>query len=77
MHTFNASSGKRIFFKTPVLRALLDVHKACVNERMLNMRYSIHALPCPKRTFNVSFKNACLSYVAHSSKGRWFGAFIS
>ena len=30
------------FYKTPVLRTLLDVRKTCVNERTLNMRYSIY-----------------------------------
>ena len=38
---FNARSGKRMFYKTPVLRMLLHVRKTCVNERMLNMRYPI------------------------------------
>ena len=33
---------KRMFYKTPVLRMLLHVHKTCVNERTLNMRYSIY-----------------------------------
>ena len=40
--TFNACSGKRMFYKTPVLRTLLDVRKTCANDRMLNMRYSIY-----------------------------------
>ena len=40
--TLNAHSGKRMFYKTPVLRTLLDVRKTCVNERTLNMRYSIY-----------------------------------
>ena len=40
--TFNARSGKRMFYKTPVLRTLLDVRKTCVKERTLNMRYSIY-----------------------------------
>ena len=40
--TFNARSGKRMFYKTPVLRTLLDVRNTCVNERTLNMRYSIY-----------------------------------
>ena len=48
-YTFNARSGKRIFYKTPVLRTLLHVHKTCVNGRMLNIRYSIHALSCVNR----------------------------
>ena len=39
--TFNARSGKRMFYKTPILRTLVDVRKTCVNERTLNMRYSI------------------------------------
>ena len=39
---FNARSGKRMYYKTPVLRTLLDVRKTCVNERTLNMRYSIY-----------------------------------
>ena len=41
-HTLNARSGKRMFYKTPVLRTLLYVRKSCVNERTLNMRYSIY-----------------------------------
>ena len=40
--TFNTRSGKRMFYKMPVLRTLLDVRKKCVNERTLNMRYSIY-----------------------------------
>ena len=43
---FNARSGERMFYKTPVLRTLLDVCKTYVNERVLHMRFSIH-------TFNV------------------------
>ena len=30
-YTFNKRSGKRIFYKTPVFRTLLDVHKTSVN----------------------------------------------
>ena len=41
-HTFNARPGKRMFYKTPVLRTLLDVRKKYVKERTLNMRYSIY-----------------------------------
>ena len=40
--TFNARSGKRMFYKTPVLHMLLDVRKTCVNKRTSNMRYSIY-----------------------------------
>ena len=40
--TFFARSGKRMFNKTHVLRMLLHVRKTCVNERTLNMRYSIY-----------------------------------
>ena len=40
--TFNGRSGKRNFDKTLILRTLLDVRKTCVNERTLNMRYSIY-----------------------------------
>ena len=39
---FNACSGKRMFYKTPILRTLLHVRKTSVNERTLNMRYSIN-----------------------------------
>ena len=45
---FNARSGKRMFYKTPVLRILLNVRKTCVNERPLNMRYSIYTLTMRK-----------------------------
>ena len=31
-----------MFYKSPVLRTLLDVRKTCVKERTLNMRYSIY-----------------------------------
>ena len=31
-----------MFYKTPVLPTLLDVCKTCVDERTLNMRYSIY-----------------------------------
>ena len=51
--TFNARSGKRMFYKTPVLRMLLDVCKTCVNERTFNMRYSIY-------TFTMRFKKRML-----------------
>ena len=40
--TFNARSGERMFYKTHVLHTLLDVRKTCINERTLNMRYSIY-----------------------------------
>ena len=42
--TFNARSGKRMFYKMHVLRTLLDVRitRTCVNERTLNVRYSIY-----------------------------------
>ena len=40
----NACSGKRMFYKTPVLHTLLHVRKTCVSERVLNMRYSINTL---------------------------------
>ena len=41
-HMFNARFGNHMFYKTPVLRTLLHVRKMCVNERTLNMRYSIY-----------------------------------
>ena len=48
-----------MFYKTPVLRMLLDVRKTCINERTVNMRYSIY-------TFTMRFKkNACFTQVAH------------
>ena len=40
--TFNARSGKRMFYETHVLRTLLHVRRTCVNERTLSMRYSIY-----------------------------------
>ena len=40
--TFNARSGKCMFYKTPVLCMLLNVRKPCIKERTLNMRYSIY-----------------------------------
>ena len=43
---FIARFGKPMFYKTPVLRTLLDERKRCVNERTFNMRYSIY-------TFNM------------------------
>ena len=58
--TFNTRFSERIFYKTPVLRTLLDVHKTSVNYRMLNMHFSIHALPRVKRTFNVRLKTHVL-----------------
>ena len=30
-YTLNTRSGKRLFYKTPVLHTLLDVHKTSVN----------------------------------------------
>ena len=39
----NARSGKHMFYKTHILRTFLDDRKTCMNERTLNMRYSIHA----------------------------------
>ena len=38
----NARSEKSMCYKTSVLRTLLDLCKTCVNERTLNMRYSIY-----------------------------------
>ena len=38
----NACSGKRMFYKTSVLRTLLHVRKTYGNERTLNTRYSIY-----------------------------------
>ena len=40
--TFNARSGKRMFYETHVLGTLLHVRKTCVNERTLNMCDSIY-----------------------------------
>ena len=48
-HTLNARSGKRMFYKTPILRTLLHVRKTCINERTFNMHYSIY-------TFTMHFK---------------------
>ena len=51
--TFNARSGKRMFYKLHVSYTLLDVRKTCVNERTLNMCYSIY-------TFTTRFKERML-----------------
>ena len=57
--TFNARSGKRMFYETHVLRRSLHVRKTCVNERKSYVtRFT--CLPCVKRTFNMRF-----THVAH------------
>ena len=43
--------------KTPILRTSLNARKTCVNERTLNIRYSIHA-------FTMRLK-VCFTHVAH------------
>ena len=40
---FNSRSGKHMFYKTSVFRTLLDLRKTCVNERTLNIHFSIGA----------------------------------
>ena len=54
-HTFNTRSEKRMSYKTPVLRTLLYVCEIYVNERTLNMRYSIHVYHTMflKRTLHI------------------------
>ena len=38
----NTRSGKRLFYKTPVLHLLFDVRKTGVNVHTFTMRYSIY-----------------------------------
>ena len=63
--TFNARSGKRMFNKTPVLRTLLDVRKTCVNERMLNTRYSIYMLTMRYTYVYHAFKKTYVLRMLH------------
>ena len=44
--SFNSRSGKRMSYKTYVLRSLFTYVKRCVYERTLNVRYSIHEFTC-------------------------------
>ena len=59
-----------MFYKTPVLRTLLDLRKMCVNERKLNMRYSIY-------TFTIRFKKhmfyACCTFSLNQDLKTHFG----
>ena len=48
-------------YKTRVLRTLIHVRKMCVNERTLNMRYSIYTFTMRKT-----------QYVKHAFKKRMF-----
>ena len=62
---FTARSGKRMFYKTPVLRMLLDIRKMCVIERTFNVLLDFHVYRALNIRLTCDFKNACFTHVAH------------
>ena len=52
---FLVCSCRLVFYKTPVLHALLYVHESYVNERKLNVHYSIHAF-IMRQTYHVRYQ---------------------
>ena len=53
---FTARSGERMFYKTPVLRTLLDVRKHALMNVRLTCITRFTPLLYVKRTFNISFQ---------------------
>ena len=62
--TLSALSGKRMFFKTPILCPLLALRKH-INESTLEYVTQFMRLPCIKRMFNMCLKkiNTCFKFV--------------
>ena len=62
----NVRSGKRMFYKTPVLHTLFDARKTGVKEHTLTCVTRFTCLPCIKRTFNNIYRQVFIISHTHS-----------